>query len=176
MSIEAPFLISNFPSEDLSFEKISDLSKEFHFQEKLQDAKLVADLGSGFGNSTVALRELVPNAQMHSVDSYYSRILEEHSQVLGENHFHFFETIHDYLARFNGEGRKLDVVLLKAVPEHQLEKEGGYTLLSGAMTEDGLVISIGDTELDYGSMKDNFTPLFERDYRFRYGVYVWQKK
>lgn len=174
--INSPILYSNFSSEDLSYEYISVLSEKHHFKEKLQNSRLAADLGSGLGNSTIILRKLVPNAEIHTVDMIRDRIIDDNRKAIGDNHAHFYESIHSYLERFEQSDNKLDVVLFRAVPEHQLEKEGGYSLLSEAMSTGGLVVSIGDTGLDYNSMSQHFDPLFERDYREGYGVFVWQKK
>lgn len=174
--INSPVLYGNFSPEDLSYEYISDMSEKLHFEGKLQSAKLAADLGSGVGNSTIILKKLVPNAEIHTVDMIRDRIIDNNRKEIGGKHAHFYESIHSYLERFEDSGTKLDVVLFRAVPEHQLEKEGGYSLLSEAMSTGGLVVSIGDTGLDYNHMNQHFNPLFERDYKEGYGVFVWQKK
>ena len=174
MSIEAPNILGNFDKETY-FRTISRLTERLNLQGHLTNANLVADLGSGLGNSTAALRKLCPEAEVHSVDMVFSRLHESNLDLIGERHQHYSESIHGYLNRLVKEGRKLDVVLLAAVPEHQLDQWTGYVLLSRQLLAGGLVIEMGDTKLGKKAMQEHFDVLHTEDNPY-YGISFWQKR
>lgn len=172
--IESPTLFGNF-GERMAFKGISRLVEKSDIGSLLSGAGLVADLGSGTGGSTAALRSYCNGAEIHSVDVAYSRLNEDYSSKLGANHHHFGMNFHDYFRYLINNGRKLDVALFKSVPEHQLEKQHGYQLLATALVKGGIVIEIGGTKLADEAMQEHFDALYAGDDPY-YRRYIWQKR
>jgi trans-aconitate methyltransferase len=169
-NIELPQLFGNFNKDRIS-RGISLLVSNNLFATILNNAKLVADLGSGLGHSTEALKEFCPGAEIHSVDVTFSEL----DAQLGENYTHFRMNFHEYLQQIIESGKKLDVVLMSLVPEHQLEKHGGYSLLSSSLVDGGLILELGDTGLDRELMGQYFMLVTDLGYSL-YSVCMWEKK
>ncbi len=175
--------------------RFDDLNSKFHsgivsrrlgkigVLEDLAVAELVADLGSGRGNSTVFLRKICPRANIHTVDASVvnGTINETNKDLIGRNHKHYRKYLHNYFSDLIEDGKQLDAVLLARVPDHQLEKEEGYSLLSKAISESGIVIETMDTVLNKKVMQESFDVLYEdevisEEFGVIWCIRVWKKK
>jgi len=158
-SIRRPVDSDGFGFDRASAERfIGLIIVEGNLEKLAREAHLIADLGCGNGRSTAGLRKHFPNATIHSVDSEYeiSDIFPAELAVIGTNHEHYAISMHQYLQRLITTGNKLDAVLIKSAPDHQLEKQRGYQLLAEAVREGGIVIEIADTMLNEDYMLQFF--------------------
>lgn len=175
--IRSPINLDGFGFDQASAELfIGLIITEANLGDYAKEAKLIADLGCGYGRSTAGLRKHFPNATIHSVDSEYES--SDFSQVelaaIGANHEHFKMNLHQYLQRLIATDNKLDAVLIKSAPDHQLEKQHGYQLLASALREGGVVIEIADTGLSEVHMLQFFYLQNYGDDRF--AMKLWVKK
>jgi trans-aconitate methyltransferase len=156
---------------------LTDLMENKKVKSALARATIVADLGSGIGTSTQGLSRLCPNAiEVHSVDFSFNELNLEIQKELKGKSIHHQQFFHDFLREAIASRKKIDLILIKSAPDHQLNKQNGYKLLANAITSGGMVIEIADTYLDDKEMEQYFyleEEVGDPDY---YRIRAWIKK
>jgi trans-aconitate methyltransferase len=147
-----------------------------------QSARVLYDLGCGKGDSTEDLLLLSPNAEViYPVDSDPMNIFQlNHASFIHESNVQYnphFGDITDFLQR--EDKLPASIAILRGVPTHHLDTDGGYQNLADSVEVGGLVVEMVDTQLDAEKMKKcGFEELRREDDEFGFGLsdIFWQKK
>ena len=124
----------------------------------LNSANVGYDLGSGRGETAVALLELCPNLrELHAVDLGIAVSSPETRKIIGNIlKTHDKTRINVFLEQAaKGELKKADVVMMALVPTHRFN-EVSYKNLGSCINGGGILIELGDTNLHPDHMRNYF--------------------
>lgn len=167
--------ILTLQDKDLTYLTGDDTSKKSEQLQTLQqifdNARTAFDLGAGIGNSTNVLFELCPHLETaYTVDAIKPTNIfpaEDYPHI-----HHVLSFIGDFLSH---PPKPADVILLAYVPDHQLSNQAEINQLSSSLTNQGLVIETGDTNLNHELMKKHFDLIFSKK-AYLDSTQIWIKK
>lgn len=160
-------LWSNGPWANCGNMGSSEMIRNFHstikragLQEIIKErqalSKIGFDLGSGKGESTLTLMHLFPEIKtICTVDANYRNPSGLATNFDGKI-IHHESMILDFLKNIK---TKADVIMIASVPSHQLKSVEDYGLLKKRLSHGGLILQIGDTELQDIPMNNQFKQL-----------------
>jgi hypothetical protein len=158
--------------DDVGFvavEALAEYLKRISIPE-LRDSKVMVDLGCGRQCFTSrGLMPLCPNLErIYTVDK---NVFPEVRLPFHIRHFNHLTTMNKFLQ--TRKTLKADVIVIGSVPIHNLHKEDGYKNLYSRTQSGGIVIEIGDTNLNQESMEQVGFGLL---YDMRTAAKVWKKQ